>query len=103
MNVRVRPSTLPIMRRAAEAVPVAYDLAAEFAAIVGERNCLTHPSELRTYECDGLTGLRVRPLAVVLPATTAQVSAVVRAAEAHVRLLPTGPRSSAQGAMRARL
>ena len=48
-----------------------------FAAIVGERNTVSAPSELRTYECDGLTGIRVRPALVVLPTTTEQVAACV--------------------------
>ena len=28
----------------------------ELSAIVGEANCIVDPGELRTYECDGLTG-----------------------------------------------
>ena len=40
---------------------------------------LTDAADLRTYECDGLTGRRVIPAAVCLPETTAQVQAVVRA------------------------
>ncbi len=51
-----------------------------FAAIVGERNSISAPSELRTYECDGLTGTRVRPALVVLPASTDEVAACVRLA-----------------------
>jgi len=38
---------------------------------------LTAPEQLRTYECDGLTGHRVIPSAVVLPRSTEQVSRVV--------------------------
>jgi glycolate oxidase len=44
---------------------------------------LTDPADLRTYECDGLTGRRVIPAAVCLPETTEQVQAVVRACAAH--------------------
>ncbi len=55
-------------------------LGARFAAIVGERNSISAPSELRTYECDGLTGTRVTPALVVLPATTEEVAACVRLA-----------------------
>ncbi len=47
------------------------------------RGVLTEPEELRTYECDGLTGRRVIPGLVCLPETTAQVQAVVRACAAH--------------------
>ncbi len=44
---------------------------------------LTEPEELRTYECDGLTGRRVIPALVCLPQTTDEVQAVVRACAAH--------------------
>ena len=39
---------------------------------------ITAPEELRTYECDGLTGHQVVPAAVVLPESTEQVAACVR-------------------------
>ena len=51
-----------------------------FAAIVGAENVVGAPSELRTYECDGLTGTRVTPALVVLPATTREVSRCVKLA-----------------------
>ena len=44
---------------------------------------ITEHEELRTYECDGLTGRRVIPGLVCLPETTEQVQAVVRACAAH--------------------
>ena len=44
---------------------------------------LTDAADLRTYECDGLTGRRVLPAVVCLPETTEQVQAVVRACAAH--------------------
>jgi glycolate oxidase len=50
----------------------------EFRAVVGERGLITHPEELRTYECDGLTNFRVIPQAVLLPATGEQVQKIVR-------------------------
>ena len=53
-----------------------------FAAIVGDGNTISAPSELRTYECDGLTGTRVAPELVVLPATTDEVARCVRLARA---------------------
>jgi glycolate oxidase len=46
--------------------------------IVGPRNVITDPLELRTYECDGLTSHRATPALVVFPATAGQVAAVVR-------------------------
>jgi glycolate dehydrogenase FAD-linked subunit len=44
---------------------------------------LTEPEDLRTYECDGLTGRRVVPAFVALPETTEHVQAVLRACNAH--------------------
>jgi glycolate oxidase len=44
---------------------------------------LSEPEDLRTYECDGLTGRRVLPAVVCLPDTTEQVQAIVRACNAH--------------------
>ncbi|HKF42137.1 MAG TPA: FAD-linked oxidase C-terminal domain-containing protein [Thermoanaerobaculia bacterium] len=48
------------------------------AAVVGERHCISDPAELRTYECDGLTGFRVTPGLVVLPGSTEEVAEVLR-------------------------
>jgi glycolate oxidase len=56
------------------------DLHLRFAAIVGASNTISAASELRTYECDGLTGTRVTPALVVLPGTTEEVSRCVRLA-----------------------
>ena len=39
---------------------------------------IREPEQLRTYECDGLTGRRVIPALVALPADTSEVQAVVR-------------------------
>jgi glycolate oxidase len=52
-------------------------LRAEFAAIVGRSGVISAPAQLRTYECDGLTGYRVTPALVLLPQTTEQVAGVV--------------------------
>jgi len=54
-------------------------LRSEFAALLGERGVLWKRTQVRTYECDGLTGYRATPGLVVLPTTTEQVAAVVRA------------------------
>ncbi|RFU22010.1 FAD-linked oxidase C-terminal domain-containing protein [Geodermatophilus marinus] len=51
---------------------------ADVARAVGPGGLITEPAQLRTYECDGLTGYRVTPALVVLPATTEEVAAVVR-------------------------
>ena len=47
-------------------------------AAVGSAGVITEPEQLRTYECDGLTGHRVVPGLVALPASTEEVQAVVR-------------------------
>lgn len=47
-------------------------------AIVGEDNLLTTRAETFTYECDAITHLRQRPVAVALPRSTAELAAVVR-------------------------
>jgi glycolate oxidase len=51
------------------------ELIEEFAAAT---EVIREPEQLRTYECDGLTGRRVVPQLVALPASTAEVQAVVR-------------------------
>jgi glycolate oxidase len=71
------------------------DVVRELKAAVGDRYCLTDPAELRTYESDGLAGMRVRPLVVVLPATTEEVGACVALAHAHG--IPIVPRGSGTG------
>jgi glycolate oxidase len=70
----------------------------DFARIVGERNAITAPSELRTYECDGLAGFRVRPAVVVLPETTAQVAEAVKVARAlGMAIVPRGAGTGLSG------
>ncbi|WIM98966.1 FAD-linked oxidase C-terminal domain-containing protein [Actinoplanes oblitus] len=53
-------------------------LAARLRAAIGSSRVLTDRQELRTYECDGLAHYKVIPALVALPATAAQVAAVVR-------------------------
>jgi glycolate oxidase len=50
----------------------------EIGDLVSPGGLITEPAQLRTYECDGLTGFRVVPALVVLPASTDEVAAVVR-------------------------
>ena len=49
----------------------------EFEAALGTDAVLTDPLQLRTYECDGLTGFREVPALVLLPRTTEEVAASV--------------------------
>src|SRR5690349_15830971 len=56
---------------------------------------ISEPEQLRTYECDGLTGHRVVPSLVVLPRTTEEVQAVVRAC--HDAAVPFVARGAGTG------
>ncbi len=67
----------------------------QFRAIVGTGGLITQPEQLHTYECDGLTNFRVLPAAVVLPATTEQVQAIVRVC--HRERIPFVARGSGTG------
>ncbi len=57
-------------------------LVPQLQGICGRGNVITDPLELRTYECDGLTSHRSVPALAVLPATAAEVAAVVAACAA---------------------
>ena len=80
---------------------VAPDLVRRMAAVVGEQHCISDPAELIVYECDGLTHGRTRPGLVVLPATTEEVSRVVRiASEAGLSIVPRGAGTGLSGGAR---
>ena len=51
----------------------------QLQAAVGKAFVLTQPEEQRVYECDAYLLLQAPPQAVILPATTQQVAAVVKA------------------------
>lgn len=55
----------------------------ELRAAVGARGLICEGNQLQTYECDALTNFRALPGAVVLPASTAEVQAVVRVCARH--------------------
>ena len=57
--------------------------APQLRAILGQRAVISEREQLRTYECDGLTGYRVVPALVVLPETAGHVQAVVRLCNEH--------------------
>ena len=50
----------------------------ELRSALGPAHVLTEPEQLRTYECDGLTGYRAQPAVVVLPGSTEDVRTVLR-------------------------
>jgi glycolate oxidase len=55
----------------------------DFQRALGAKNVLTDRAQLRSYECDGLTGYRVVPGLVLLPHTAEQVAEAVRVCAAH--------------------
>ncbi|MHB8694871.1 MAG: FAD-linked oxidase C-terminal domain-containing protein [Solirubrobacteraceae bacterium] len=57
---------------------MAGELIARLQGICGPDHVLTHPHALATYQSDGLTQYRSRPLAAVLPATANEVRSIVR-------------------------
>ena len=48
------------------------ELVARIEAALGREGVIVEPEQLRTYECDGLTGRRVVPALVALPRSTAR-------------------------------
>ena len=71
------------------------ELAGELRRLLPAGAVIEEPEQLRTYECDGLTGHRVVPSLVVLPETTEQVQTVVRAC--HAAAVPFVARGAGTG------
>jgi glycolate oxidase len=64
---------------------------AECERIVGPSGLVRHATDVLTYECDALAHLRETPAAVLLPASAAEVQAIVRAcASARVPFVARG-------------
>ena len=59
------------------------ELVRAFETALGTGSIIREPDDLKTYECDGLTGYRVVPALVVLPRSTRQVQAAVRLCHSH--------------------
>ena len=73
-------------------------LIAALGDIVGLDHVLADETSMRTYESDGLSAYRQMPMLVVLPANTAEVSAVMRfCGERGVKLVPRGAGTSLSG------
>jgi glycolate oxidase len=70
-------------------------LVAELEEALGAEHVIREPERLRVYECDGLTGHRAVPELVVLPASTEEVQAVVRAC--HREKVPFVARGAGTG------
>src|SRR5213080_3813062 len=52
-------------------------------SVLGAAGVISEPEQLRTYECDALTGHRAMPELVLLPETAAQVQELVALCHAH--------------------
>ena len=68
---------------------------ARLAAALPADALVTDPLETRAYDCDALTAYACRPLAVTLPRTTEEVSAVLRIC--HEEGVPVIPRGAGTG------
>ncbi len=67
-------------------------------AVLPPEAVIHDPSETRAYECDGLTAYKCPPLAVVLPASTQEVSNALRIChEMDVPVVPRGAGTSLAG------
>ena len=74
------------------------ELIADLRAIVRPEHVIVDETALRVYESDGLTAYRQRPLLVVLPETTAEVSAVLGLCDRRaVKVVPRGAGTSLSG------
>lgn len=71
------------------------EILSQLRAAVGPQGFVSTPDEMRTYENDALTNFRVMPEAVVLPASTEQVQAVLRIC--HKERIPFVARGSGTG------
>ena len=74
------------------------NIAADLRRIVPGEGVIETPIEMRAFETDGLTAYRQMPLVVVLPQTTAQVSAVLKYAyDNSIKVVPRGSGTSLSG------
>jgi glycolate oxidase len=67
----------------------------QMEAICGKERVVSHPHALKTYESDGLLQYKVSPLVAVLPDSTEEVAAILRAC--HKAAVPWVARGSGTG------
>jgi len=67
-------------------------LVSRLTSVLSPATVISDEMETRAYECDGLTAYKCPPLCVVLPGTTAEVSAVLKIC--HDEGVPVVPRGS---------
>ncbi|MCB6179134.1 FAD-binding protein [Rhodobacter sp. Har01] len=73
-------------------------IVARLRAVLPADAVIDDPAETRAYECDALSAYRARPLAVVLPRSTAEVAAALRVCwEEGVPVVPRGAGTSLAG------
>jgi glycolate oxidase len=73
-------------------------IVAALRTIVPGEGVIDTEKQMRPYEADGLTAYRQLPMVVVLPETTAQVSAVLRYCHEHgIKVVPRGAGTSLSG------
>jgi glycolate oxidase len=94
MNASVNPQILQTALLAEHMAQLGRVLPALQAALPAHA-ILWHGEDTVPYECDGLTAYRQRPLCVVLPETTDQVSAVLKAC--HALDIPVVARGAGTG------
>ncbi len=74
------------------------EIAAALRQFVPGEGVIETPVEMRAYETDALTAYRQMPLVVVLPETTAQVSAVLKYCHSQgIKIVPRGAGTSLSG------
>lgn len=84
------PSTAVIARKSA--------ILERLRAVLPAEAVISEPAETRAYECDALSAYRCPPLAAALPASTAEVAAVLRICfEEGVPVVPRGSGTSLSG------
>src|SRR5215472_5002445 len=93
-----RLTVITLLRRPATGILSLDKLVENLREIVGDDAVLTTPDELLVYECDGLPQHKHAPRAVVLPSSTDEVAAVMRAlAAAGVPFTPRGAGTGLSG------
>jgi glycolate oxidase len=74
------------------------EIVAALRGMLPATSVIAGKDEMRSYECDGLSAYRALPMVVVLPETTAQVSAVLRYCHDNgVKVVPRGAGTGLSG------
>jgi glycolate oxidase len=74
------------------------DIASGLRKILGPKGVVADPEAMSVFESDGLNGYRQTPLAVALPANTAEVAATLRYCnENGIKIVPRGAGTSLSG------